>query len=171
MIVASRPDFVSYFSKAWKEMGFFGQVLVPSECDHIPAEPDQFEKAPLVDALRRADLFIFEFGYLSQKPEDPIRTGRLPSAADVKALSLVEAVFKRTASSEANTRPVTRRTPRRFVGINVINNVAWDTFSTLINATLTPFCCQVAAGFAYTGNSGQNKRQKWLQRLNPFAGG
>ena len=171
MIVASRPDFVSYFSKAWKEMGFFGQVLVPAECEHIPADADQFEKAALADVVRRADLFIFEFGYLSQKPEDPIRTGRLPSAADVKALSLVEAVFKRTASSEANTRPVNRRTPRRFVGINVINNAAWDTFSTLINATLTPFCCQVAAGFAHTGNSRQNKRQKWLQRLNPFAGG
>jgi hypothetical protein len=169
MVVASRPDFVACFAKAWRAMGFFGPVIVPSECEHLAGQIEGVEMSPFPDALRRANLFIFEFGYASQKIDDPVRTGRQPTEDDARCLGVVEDLLVRATSSEAQTRPEERRTPRRFVGINVINNAMWETFSGLVNANLTPFCSQVAAGYARTDDSSRGKLGRALTQLNPFA--
>lgn len=170
MVVPSRPDFVEYFAKAWRAMGFSGQVIVPSECDHIPKEIEAVEIAPFSDAVRRPKVFIFEFGYASQKIDDPVRTGRVPSDEDARALDVVLQLFKRAAADEEQTRPEDRWTPRRFVGVNVINNVVWETFSGVVSANLTPFCCQVASGLARVDDTARAKLRRGLARLNPFAG-
>ena len=141
-------------------MGFSGQILIPSECWDMPRDVEGVEIAPFAEAIRRADLFIFEFGYGSQKLGDPVRTGRQPTTDDARALSVVKQLFKQTAAIEDRTRPPGRRVARRFVGVNVINNAIWETFSATVNAPLTPFCSQVAAGVARVKRPGGQ-----LQRL------
>ncbi len=146
MVLATRPDFVRYFATAWEKMGFMGQVLIPSECEGLPTNLPGVETAPFIELLRRADLFVVEFGYASQKIDEPVRTGRQATEADRQRLSVVERLFRNAASAEAGTRPQHRRTPRRFVGVNVVYNRVWQLFNDYITATITPFCGQVAAG-------------------------
>ena len=48
--------------------------------------------------------------------------------------------------AEAETRPPARRVPRRFIGVNVIYNKFWTTFTDYVGANINPFCSQVLAG-------------------------
>ena len=102
------------------------------------------------EAVRRADLFIFEFGFASQGIYDPIRTGRQATVGDAKCLDVVMRLLRRATSMEKRTRPVHKRSPRRFVGVNVINNIVWESFSDYVAINYTPFSCQVAAGLPRT---------------------
>lgn len=146
LVVATRPDFATYFANAWRAMGFTGTVLMPAECGNLPTCLPGVEVAPFADVLRRADLFVFEFGFASQGIDDPVRVGRQPSEGDKASLGMVERLFRHAASVESQTRPPNRRTPRRFVGVNVVYNRGWRLFNDYIAATITPFCGQVAAG-------------------------
>ena len=65
---------------------------------------------------------------------------------DRKRLKVVEKLFKRAAAAEAETRPPARRVPRRFIGVNVIYNKFWTTFTDYVGANINPFCSQVLAG-------------------------
>jgi hypothetical protein len=98
--------------------------------------------------VRRTDLFLFEFGLATQKDGDPVRTGREASPVDRKQLKIVERLFRQAASTESATRPPGRRTPRRFIGVNVIYNKYWPIFTDYVGANINPFCSQVLAGFA-----------------------
>jgi hypothetical protein len=59
---------------------------------------------------------------------------------------VVKNLFRQAASTEAETRPPGRRTPRRFVGVNVIYNKFWPLFTDYVGANINPFCSQVLAG-------------------------
>ena len=145
MVVASRAEFVSRFATAWRGMGLSGRVLVPHEC-RLDLDHPAIETGRYADLLRRTDLFLFEFGLASQKDGDPVRTGREASPADRKQLRIVERLFRQAASTEPATRPPGRRTPRRFIGVNVIYNKYWPTFTDYVGANINPFCSQVLAG-------------------------
>jgi hypothetical protein len=89
---------------------------------------------------------MFEFGLATQQIDDPVRVGREETLADRRQLKIVEGLFRRAASTEADTRPKGRRTPRRFIGINVIYNKYWPIFTDYVSANINPFCAQVLAG-------------------------
>jgi hypothetical protein len=146
MVVGTRADFVSGFAKAWKGMGFTGPILVPVECEGLPADLDGVERGPFADLLSRADVFIFEFGLATQTAAESVRTGRPRAPVDKKRLKVVERLFKRAVANEAETRPAGRRVPRRFIGVNVIYNMFWTTFTDYVGANINPFCTQVLAG-------------------------
>jgi hypothetical protein len=148
MIMATRAQFVRQFAAAWTAMGFSGVLLLPAECEGMPTNIPGTEVGPFQEFLRRADLFIVEFGFASQRPDEPIRTGRRASESDKQRLDVVEQLFCRAAASEAQTRPQTRQTARRFVGVNVIYNRQSKIFNDHVTANITPFCGQVAAGQA-----------------------
>jgi hypothetical protein len=146
LVVATRPDFLTYLAKAWSGMGFSGQILVPSECKGLPGDIPGVEVAAFQDVLRRADLLIFEFGYATQRVDDPVRTGRQATEQDKQALRVVERLFRRAAIVEAQTRPLDRRMARRFIGVNVIYNRVWQLFNDHVVANINPFGGQVLAG-------------------------
>lgn len=146
MVVGARTDFVSAFAKAWQAMGFTGPVLVPEACEAVPSDRTGVVTGPFADLLRRTDLFLFEFGLATQKPEDAVRTGRELAPLDKRRLKLVERLFRQAASTEAETRPAGRRTQRRFIGVNVIYNKYWPVFTDYVSANINPFCTQVLAG-------------------------
>jgi hypothetical protein len=75
-----------------------------------------------------------------------VRAGRAMAPLDKKRLRVVERLFKRAAAAEAETRPPARRVPRRFIGVNVIYNKFWTTFTDYVGANINPFCSQVLAG-------------------------
>ncbi|MBS0221992.1 MAG: hypothetical protein JSR91_14745 [Proteobacteria bacterium] len=146
MLVGARADFLSHFAVAWRAMGFSGPILVPNECQGLPLDTPGVEAGPFADLLRRADMFIFEFGLATQKIMDPVRTGRPAAPLDEKRLKVVSRLLRQAASMEEETRPEGRRLPRRFIGVNVIYNRFWPLFTDYIGANINPFCGQVLAG-------------------------
>ncbi|HYX00929.1 MAG TPA: hypothetical protein VE963_02505, partial [Reyranella sp.] len=164
LVVATRPDFLSGFAKAWKNMGFSGPVLVPEECEGLPPNLEGVERAPFADLLGRADLFIFEFGLSTQMPSEPVRAGRAMAPVDRKRLKVVERLFKRAAAMEAETRPPARRMPRRFIGVNVIYNKFWTIFTDHVGANINPFCSQVLAGLPRQDDSVKGKVLRFRAR-------
>jgi hypothetical protein len=146
MVVGARSDFLSAFATAWQGMGFTGPVLVPDECEGMPAGQAGVVRGNFTDLLRRTDLFLFEFGLATQRAGDPVRTGRGLAPLDKKHLKVVERLFRQAASTESDTRAARRRTPRRFIGVNVIYNKYWPVFTDLVAANINPFCSQVLAG-------------------------
>jgi len=164
MLVAARSDFVGGFVKAWHGMGFSGPILVPMECDGLPTELSGVERAPFADLLPKADLFIFEFGLATQTATEPVRIGRPMTAIDKKRLKVIERLFKRAVALEAETRPEGRRLPRRFIGVNVIFNKFWTTFTNYVGANINPFCSQVLAGFPREDESLKGKVLKFRAR-------
>ena len=146
MIVATRAEFVTRFAKAWQGMGFAGTLLVPDECEGLPTDLPGVKRGPFKELIGQAHMFIFEFGLATQRPDEPVRRGRLASAVDEKRLKAVAKLFRQTASTEHETRPAGRRLPRRFIGVNVIYNKYWPLFTDHIGANINPFCSQVLAG-------------------------
>jgi hypothetical protein len=146
MVVGARTDFVNQFASAWRAMGFTGPLLVPEDSAAMPDDHAGITTASFPDLLRKAELFLFEFGVATQKPDDPVRVGRQLAPPDKKRLKIVERLFRQAASTEAETRPAGRRTPRRFIGVNVIYNKYWPVFTDYIGANINPFCSQVLAG-------------------------
>ncbi len=146
MIVGTRADFVTRFAKAWQGMGFTGAILVPRECEGLPADLPGVKTGSFEELQRAADMFIFEFGVSSQKFDDPVRTGRVSTPTDKKRLKVVEKLLRQAASTEAETRPAGRRVARRFIGVNVIFNKYWPLFTDYVSANINPFCSQVLAG-------------------------
>ena len=146
MLVAGRPEFASRFASAWRGMGFTGPVLVPDECKSIVEESPYVERGAFAQLLGRTDLFVFEFGLLTQQPHELVRTGRLASPLDRARLKIVARLFAAAAATEAETRPSGRRLPRRFIGVNVIYNKFWPLFTDYVGANINPFCSQVLAG-------------------------
>ena len=86
-------------------MGFTGPILVPEECEGLPADLEGVERAPFADQLSRADLFIFEFGLATQTATEPVRAGRQIGPVDKKRL--------RSSSGCSSVRP--RPRPRRVL--------------------------------------------------------
>ncbi len=146
MLAATRPAFVESFATAWRGMGFTGPILVPQECEGLPAGLPGVTSGPFADLVKKTDLFVFEFGLASQKVDDPTRVGREASSTDKKRLKAVEKLFREAASTEADTRPARRRLARRFIGVNVIYNKYWPIFTDYVGANINPFCSQVLAG-------------------------
>ena len=146
MIVGTRGEFVERFLTTWRAMGFTGPILVPNECEGLPSDLEGLERGAFEDLLPRTEMFIFEFGLATQHADEPIRIGRQAGPLDVKRLRVVKNLFRQAASTEAETRPPGRRTPRRFVGVNVIYNKFWPLFTDYVGANINPFCSQVLAG-------------------------
>jgi len=146
MLVAARAEFVSLFTKAWRSMGFTGPILLPSECDGMAIDPTGVRRGKFSDLILLADLFIFEFGLATQRPDEAVRAGRLEGPSDKRALRVVSKLFGLAAATEEETRPAGRKLPRRFIGINVIYNKYWPLFTDHIAANINPFCSQVLAG-------------------------
>jgi len=146
MIVGTRAEFVTRFAKAWQAMGFTGPILVPDECEGLPTDLPGVQRGAFDTLIGKADMFIFEFGLATQRPEEPVRTGRMCGPLDEKRLKAVAKLFRQAASIEPETRPAGRRLPRRFIGVNVIYNKYWPLFTDYIGANINPFCSQVLAG-------------------------
>jgi len=140
----------------------------PRRCQHdgdgLPSGLEGVERAPFADLLERADLFIFEFGLSTQMPGEPVRAGRAMAPVDRKRLKVVERLFKRAAAMEAETRPPARRMPRRFIGVNVIYNKFWTSFTDHVGANINPFCSQVLAGLPRQDDSVKGKVLRFRAR-------
>jgi hypothetical protein len=145
MVAGCRADFVQRFAVAWRGMGFTGPVLVPQELG-LAVSDAAIETGRFADQVKRAGLFLFEFGLATQQIDDPVRVGREQTPTDRRQLKLVERLFRRATSTEADTRPKGRQTPRRVIGINVIYNKYWPIFTDYVGANINPFCSQVLAG-------------------------
>jgi hypothetical protein len=146
MLVGTRGEFLTKFLASWQGMGFTGPILVPQECSNLPVDQPGIETGPFSQLLRRADMFIFEFGLATQREDEPVRVGRPTGPLDHKRLKVVERLFRQAATLEAETRPEGRKTSRRFIGVNVIYNRLWPLFTDYVATNINPFCVQVLAG-------------------------
>ena len=85
-------------------MGFTGPVLVPQEVGLAVDDP-AIEGGRFGDLLKRADLFLFEFGLATQKIDDPVRVGREESPADRRQLKIVERLFRQRRLDRGRNPP------------------------------------------------------------------
>ena len=146
MVVAARQELYERFARAWTGMGFVGPILVPDECRAKETIEGNVEYGPFETLVNRTDTFVFEFGLATQRPDEPVRNGRMPGPLDDRRLKTIERLFLKAVAQEEETRPAGRRLPRRFIGINVIYNKYWPLFTDHIGANINPFCSQVLAG-------------------------
>ena len=112
----------------------------------LPSDLPGVSRGAFAELLPKANMFVFEFGLATQKAEESIRTGRAIGPVDAKRLKVVGRLFKKAAVTEAETRPANQRVARRFIGVNVIYNKFWTTFTDYVGANINPFCSQVLAG-------------------------
>ena len=164
MLVAARAEFVRKFATAWRAMGFVGDILIPEECAGLPEDLPGTVRGRFVDLLPKTDMFVFEFGLATQRSDEPVRTGRMCGPLDEKRLKVISNLFRRAVSTEAETRPVHRRLPRRFVGVNVIYNKYWPLFTDHVGANINPFCSQVLAGLPRVDPSLRGKMLRFRGR-------
>jgi len=169
MVIATRAEFLARFSTAWRSMGFTGPILVPRECAGLPTDLPGVQTGPFHDLLRRAEMFIFEFGVASQRCDEPVRIRRRVTPLDKERLEVVERLFRQTGCLEAETRPEGQRLPRRVIGVNVIYNCYWRLFTEYIGANLNPFCSQVLAGNPRPATSMKGKILRLRDRYMPGA--
>ena len=167
MVVAGREEFVRSFVTAWEGMGFTGPVLVPTECDWLSKDIAGAIRAPYAEVRSKTDLFLFEFGLTTQGPAEQVRIGRRMAVADRQALRRIKRLFRRSVIDEQTARPAQRRLPRRFIGVNVIYNSNWLTFTDYVSANINPFCAQVLAGPPRTDTTWKVKFDRFRDRLSP----
>ena len=105
MLVGARAEFLTRFLKAWRNMGFNGPILLPTECAGLPVDLPGVEYGGFDQLLRRVDIFLFEFGLATQSSDEAIRIGRGTTPLDWERLQVIEKLFRRASASEAETRP------------------------------------------------------------------
>jgi len=171
MVIGARPEFLRRFAAAWPAMGFTSPILVPAECQHPEtAALPGIETAPFGDLVRRAGLFIVELGFASQQTHDPVRTGRRGTPLDHARLKIVEQLFRLAAGTEAETRPAGHHVPRRFIGVNVINNPNTRLFTDYVAANINPFSTQVLAGPPVTATTTKGRLSRLRDRYASAVG-
>ena len=146
MVVGSRAEFVARFATAWRGMGFTGPVLVPQECAGLPSIIRRSRPAGSPICCAAPTCSCSSSASPRSADDEPVRTGREARRPTTSSLKIVERLFRQAASTEAETRPKGRRTPRRFIGVNVIYNKYWRMFTDYVGANINPFCSQVLAG-------------------------
>jgi hypothetical protein len=95
MLVATRPDFVSSFAKAWKGMGFTGPILIPRSaraCRPI-WQASSVRRSP--SSSRRPSSSSSNSASPPRRPTEPVRAGRQIGPIDKKRLRVAERLFKR----------------------------------------------------------------------------
>ncbi len=55
---------------------------VPKECSNLPLDQEGIETGSFAKLVKRADMFIFEFGLATQREDEPVRAGRETGAID-----------------------------------------------------------------------------------------
>ena len=167
MFVGARPEFLTRFSTAWRNMGFTGPILLPTECAGLPMDLPGVESGGFDQLLPRTDLFLFEFGLATQSSDEAIRSGRAATPLDWEHLQVVEKLFRLAGASEAQTRRDPQCRPRRFIGVNVIQNRYWGLFTDHVDTKLNPYCGQVLAGDALRKTSIKSRLARLLDHSRP----
>jgi hypothetical protein len=123
-----RADMLDLVCRAWRHLGFVQPILVDAATAAAAGltGPD-LRVLDRKDWLREAELLVFEFG----QAEAAVRRGFLEAVADEHR--------RHFADPDAP--------PRRFIGINCINNQMDALFAGHIGITRTPFSSRLRHGF------------------------
>ena len=170
MVVATRAEFLTRFSTAWRSMGFTGPILVPRECAGLPADLPGVESAPFheLSAARRDVHLRVRPGHAAQRragTDRPACHARSTRSASRSS----KGCFARPVCSKPKRGPRATRQPRRIIGVNVIYNRYWRLFTEYVGANLNPFCSQVLAGNPRPAISMKEKIVRLRDRYMPGA--
>ena len=168
---AARADFVTRLrhglDAAWASPG---RSWCREECAGLPARPrGRRKRAVRRAAAARPSMFIFEFGLATQTASEPVRAGRAAWRRSTRSGSkVVERLFQRAASTEAETRPEGRahaaplhRRQRH------LQQVLARPSPTMSAPTSIPFCSQVLAGLPREDESLKGKVLRFRGRHAP----
>jgi len=139
---AARPDLLDAFAVAWRAMGGARPILLADSSAWLdPAPPPLCCLASPGEIARGADVFVFDWGL----PPDAAREGwhfhRDP------AIRGVAAGFRVVVRAETERLADRATLPRRFIGVNAINNRCETLVQTHIGAARSPLASRLRQGF------------------------
>lgn len=150
----ARKDMLDLACRAWRRLGFDRPVMVDKAAAALLGEgrADAWTLAERAEWLQAADLLVFEFG----RPGERAAQAGAPrtehgAPADEEAVLTVRGAFLDALAHERSrlcAQP--DAAPRRFIGINCINNEMEELFTDHIGITLTPLSSRLRHGFVTT---------------------
>jgi hypothetical protein len=150
---AARPDLLDAFAAAWEAMGGAPPILLADSTVWLgPAAPSFCRLVAPQDIAREADIFVFDWGL----PPDAARAGW--HFHTNPAIRNVAAGFRVAVRAETERLGDRASLPRRFIGVNAINNRCETLVQTHIGAARSPLASRLRQGFL-------NRRSDGAQEL------
>lgn len=155
LYAGARADMFEDFVRAHAAIAGDAPILVPDTIDWLP-DFSKTRRLPLDEAVRLADLLIFEFGTGEQE--------LTPNQDQRRRLSAVRRAFV-AAATEEQRRVEAGGSRRRVVAINAIHNEFEALVGNHVAFTLTPFASRVRHGYflleSVSGEQGFDVRAVW----------
>jgi hypothetical protein len=162
----AKRSLLERFALAWRELGFSEPIYVSELCPNLGPDlptgclwssPDQ------IDA--RCEILVFDWGRADSVPSTTWEFDR-----DIVVRDVMRA-FRAAIRYERERLEADPSRPRRFIGINAINNAVEGVFNNNVGAALTPLATHIRQGFVsevshsdlipmlYAGQAGQKLRE------------
>jgi len=150
-----RPDALRALAVAWKGLAFSEPILVAgpeAATDTMEGSDVSLSRVDELIAFERADLLVFDFG--RAKGGDPSEPGT--SEREFVGIFLRAVLHERARIDRGGA-------PRRFVGVDVVNNRFESLFRWWVATGATPFSTRIRHGFVAPLPKGA---QDWLPKLS-----
>jgi hypothetical protein len=134
----ARPETLELFASVWQKLDFTGKILVDHPALQRDATTTVISHVPALEALAKADAFVFDFGGLPFALSDA-------NAAD-RAIHELRASFYQVVHDERRRRSL-HAPPRRVIALNAILNEYEGLVGTFVAASMTPFATHIRHGF------------------------
>lgn len=139
---AARPDLLNAFATAWQAMGGIPPILLADSTVWLgPTAPPFCRLAAPQDIAREADVFVFDWGL----PPGAARAGW--HFHTDPAIRNVATGFRVAVRAETERLGDHAALPRRFIGVNAINNRCETLVQTHIGAARSPLASRLRQGF------------------------
>jgi hypothetical protein len=139
---SARPDLLQSFIAAWTMIGGTLPILVSDACHWRElGGPPGCAWASHAEIARQADVFVFDWGLPASSKSESWQFQNDPAIREVIA------GFRAIVHAEITRLKSVAELPRRFIGINAINNQCETLFQTYIGATRSPLSSRLRQGF------------------------
>ena len=162
----AKRSLLERFAQAFRELGFSEPIYVSQLCPNLgPDLPTGclWSSSDQIDA--RCEILVFDWGRADSVPHASWEFDR-----DVVIRDVMRA-FRAAVRYERKRLEIDPSHPRRFIGINAINNAVEGVFNNNVGAALTPLATHIRQGFVadvshsdlipmlYAGQAGQKLRE------------
>ncbi len=129
-----RPDCFEAMLEALDAAGFAGRVLITHEFSWLPDNHRLVQRVEQSELIAVHNAFVVELGLVAE------------ADAGLRQVRLA-VLFEKAALEELAAQAMRAAPPRKFIGVNVVNNQFERLFNQYVRMTMTPFSSRVRHGF------------------------